>query len=191
MKLKRSFILLSTTLLLSPVMFNMSTVSASEANMRTNISNGDKIDIDEFEDNYLNSDNLDNIEDVDQIFLDTYNESKNLEVEDIEADEDLYGILLKNPEQIFLNSAGLLEVDYVNISDFENFSENDKNMLIDFVERMNFLVSNRALSIDDNLLFSYPYDLEIEKEVETKSGFSIQANIISIMTSTRKNAKLL
>lgn len=186
-KIKKNIILMSTTMLLSPVLLSTNIVSASEseANSLAKDYVNNETSYDTLEDKYLEENNEENINNLNQIFLEAYNTSKDLHIEKSETDEEAYAVLLQNTEHVSLNSDGLLEVDYNSIPVFDSFSEDSKNGLIGFVERMNSLVVNQAISIDKNFIFTFVEDIETEVRI---SPF---ANIISIMTTTRNNAKTL
>ena len=172
MNAKKYFISLSSiTILSSMLMFDMNSVSASKYE-----HNYDKVQ-------YVS----DNVSKLDNIFLEIYNTSKTLNVEKIKSDEEAYAILLQNRENTFLNTAGLLEINYNDIYSDKNFTENDKNTLKNFVERVNTLVTNQAITINENLQLSFVQDITTTNEVKPMAA----APIVEIMHTTRNNKNKL
>lgn len=187
MNYKKSIILLSTTLLLSPSFLSTTSVSASEIDNKNyeTIVKDKSLTLDNFETKYLNGDDEKNISEIDQLFLNSYKESQDLQIEKIETDEEAYAMLLQNPNNVVLNSEGLLEVDYTNMTIFESLSNSSKDTLKEFVERMNYLVANQVLSIDKDLIMTFVEEIKVEPT------FSTRATSISIMSSLRSNAKTI
>lgn len=170
-------------MLLSPVLVSTNIVSASESepnNFSKDYVNNEA-NYDFLEDTYLEE----HTNNLNQIFLEAYNTSKDLQIEKSETDKEAYAILLQNADHVSINSNGLIEVHYNSIPIFESLSEDDKNRLIDFVERMNSLVVNQAITIDKKLIFTFVED------IKTEARITPFANIIPIMTTTRNNAKTL
>lgn len=94
MNFKKSFILLSTITLLSPVLLSVDNVSANEK-----VTNEQQFV--ERESQMLNV-----------TFLDVYNTAKKLKIEEIQTDEEAYAFLLQNKKYISITSNGQIKEDY-------------------------------------------------------------------------------
>ncbi|WP_368996561.1 hypothetical protein [Caldifermentibacillus hisashii] len=125
------------------------------------------------------------IEDLNAYFLRTYNYAKDLVINSIQSDEEAYAALLQNREFVLLAENNTLKVDFDKIANRENLSASDCIFLKNFVDRINSLVNNQAISINENLLFRFVTNV--------KPTFVMRpmANSIAIMGTTRNHAKTL
>lgn len=169
MNFKKSIILLSTITILSPVLLNMDNVAANENEPINSIQQV------EIESHNLN-----------KTFLEVYNTSKNLNIERIQSDEEAYAFLLQNISYISLTSNGQIAESYKRIADLETITDGEIETVEDFVNRMNSLVANQALSINQDLVFSVVQNIEPTYTMKSQA-----VAIISIMHTTRKNKNTL
>ncbi|HEO8421307.1 MULTISPECIES: polymorphic toxin type 44 domain-containing protein [Bacillaceae] len=116
---------------------------------------------------------------------DIYNDSIDLNVTAVSSDEDAYTLLLKHKDLVSLNSDKTLNVNYNSFVDAEKLSENDLNTLKNFIEKINVLITEKAITVDKDLLINYVTD--VPREIVIRP----MAQIISIMSSTRSHAKSL
>ncbi|KIO60381.1 hypothetical protein B4064_3566 [Caldibacillus thermoamylovorans] len=125
------------------------------------------------------------IEDLNAYFLRTYNYAKDLVINSIQSDEEAYAALLQNREFVLLAGNNTLKVNFDKIANRENLSASDCIFLKNFVDRINSLVNNQAISINENLLFRFVTNV--------KPTFVMRpmANSIAIMGTTRNHAKTL
>ncbi|MDN6294145.1 MAG: polymorphic toxin type 44 domain-containing protein [Alkalibacterium gilvum] len=168
MNFKKSFILLSTLTLLSPVLMNVDNVSANEK-----VTN---------EQRYVERES----QNLNDTFLDVYNTAKKLKIEEIQTDEEAYAFLLQNKKYISITSNGQIKEDYNGHPILESLSTEEIETVKNFVYRMNSLVANQAISIDHDLVFS------VMQNIEPKVTMRPQAiAIINIMYTTRNNKNTL
>lgn len=169
MNLKKRIALLSLFTTLSPALLSANEVSAAE----------NDLDYEQYIE--VGSQNLNNT------FLDIYNYSKELETEKLQTDEEVYAFILQNKENVTVNSDGLLVVNYDDIYLLEDITEEEKNNVESFINSINSLVVNQAISINQDLVFTFVQEPEAEVAVRTRAA----QPIISIMYSTRQHKNTL
>ncbi|SFC33925.1 toxin 44 [Alkalibacterium subtropicum] len=168
MNFKKSFILLSTITLLSPVLLSVDNVSANEK-----VTN---------EQQYVERES----QNLNDTFLDVYNTAKKLKIEEIQTDEEAYAFLLQNKKYISITSNGQIKEDYNGYPILESLSTEEIETIKNFVYRMNSLVANQAISIDHDLVFSVVQNIEPEFTMRPRA-----IAIINIMYTTRNNKNTL
>lgn len=136
---------------------------------------------------YYNEQYIENeTQNVNDTFLEVYNSSKNLSIDSLETEEQIYAFLIHNKNNVLIDSTGQLVIKYNDITNFEKLSAEEGEAISNFVARLNSLVVNQAISIDENLVFS------IVQNIEHEFSFRSQAvPLISIMHTTRKNKNTL
>lgn len=169
MNIKNNFFpkFLALVMILSLIIFSPNKASASEST--------------------LNDENVydHNVEIVNNEFLNVYNDAQSLTVNEIQSDEEAYAILLKNQEDVTINPNNTISINVDKIKMDGNLSENEITVLNDFINRVNSLVINKAITVDKNLLFSFVTNVKQDDYIMPRAA------VISIMSKTRSHTKTL
>lgn len=169
MNWKKGIAVLSVLIMLGPSLLGVQEISAAENDL-------------DFEQE-IETD----IQNLNNIFLDIHEDSKELVIEKLQTDEEVYAFLLQNIENVSIDDNGLLVVNYDDIFLIENTTKEEKTTVKNFVNSINSLVNNQAISINQDLLFTFVKAPDIDLEPRM---FRAQP-IMSLMYLSRTNKNTL
>ena len=96
-------------------------------------------------------DSSSNVSTINNIYKDIFLECSNRKIDTLENDYDVYAYLLQNKEYLIMKSPLTFSHEI-----YYDLNEKEKEILTDFLERINTLIELEALIVEDNLLFIVP-----------------------------------
>lgn len=122
-----------------------------------------------------NKDNL--IENINEIYLEAYEEAVNADISSIASDEDAYAYIVSNIQRVTRNSDGTIILNTQGLQ----LNDSEMNTIMSFISKINILVELQAITVDQNLQLHFaenPESISLTRRIPTAS----------IMTEARNHA---
>ncbi|WP_394525255.1 polymorphic toxin type 44 domain-containing protein [Lacrimispora sp. JR3] len=121
-----------------------------------------------------------NVNDIDSLYKNAYNQAKNEVKNEINDDYGAYAYLVDNLDQIIVSERGINLKPTV----YSNLETEEKPLVKDFVTRLNTLIKENAVTVNNNLVISH-------KKIPEDSRVILHSEIMELMPEARAHAKQL